>query len=552
MKKLRFLSILLLTALLLGLAAPSAAALDDPELDGTYAAMLVAEKGKSETVLFAKNDAERLFPASLTKVMTVLLAVEAVEAGTVKLTDLVTAQPGFDFDMIIGGSSIYLVTGETMTLENLLYGAMVASGNDACNVIAEYIGGSISDFVEAMNTRAAALGCQDTHFANPHGLNAPDHYTTVRDFMKILQEAAGHELFMEICDTINYTIPATNMSNERKLENTNSLINPTNPLYPGDYGYEYAHGVKTGHTSDAGYCLATTAQKDDIRLLAVVMKCDALETEDGGLYYCSFADARTLFRWGFDNFSYKEILKSTEMITSIGVEMGAEADSVSVRPSLSIGALLPNDLDADAFERTVTLYPTGNGDGTTLMAPVTAGTTVGEISVSYNGKVYGTSPLVTSTGVELSRVQFMKGQLTETLRRPAVIITFWGLVLLLLTYIALVIRYRVKRRAYQKRLAAARQIRLDLEDEEEEIRYERRRRSAVPVKTDLAIEPDSYKKPEKKKTVPRQKPAVDEPTRVSGELPDASKVDEPTIRRDAPEETPSEERDYFEEFFGKK
>ncbi len=549
MKKQRTVITILLTALLLCLLSPAAAALDDPQADSSHAVVLLAEKGGSETVLYTKNPDEILYPASLTKVMTILLAVEAIEAGTVKLGDLVTAQDDLYFDLTPDSSSVYMAAGETMTLENLLYCAMVASANEACNVIAEYISGSVSAFVEQMNRRAEELGCVNTHFVNTHGLQDTEHYTTARDFARILREASTHELIMEISNTVTYTVPDTNMSAERKLENTNSLINPTNPLYPGDYGYEYAKGVKTGHTSDAGYCLATTAEKDGVQLLCVIMKAEAYELEDKSLFYGSFADARSLFIWAFDNFSYQEIVKSTEIITDMPVAMGSDAQTVAIRPSMSITAFLPNDVDLESFERTVTLYPTGGETEGTLTAPVSAGQTVGEISVSLNGEVYGTSPLVTSTSVDMSRVQYMKGQLAETLRTPAVVFTFWALLLLFVTYLGLVIRYRLKRRAYQRRLADARQIRIDMEESEEESRYERRKpRASAPARQELVMEPESYRDAEAEEE-------VDEPTRVSDKLPAlAEEVDEPTKTQPpaAGGEETEQVRDYFEEFFSEK
>ena len=267
MKRFRFCAIFLLTALLMSLFAPAAAALSDPQADSSHAVVLVAERGDSETVLYTKNETERLMPASLTKVMTVLLALEAVEDGTKKLSDMVTASDRLYYDISGDSSSVYMAIGETMTLENLLYCAMLNSANEACNVIAEYIGGTIENFIEMMNARAVALGCKDTHFTNTHGMPDPDHYTTAWDFSRILREAARSDVFMEIANTVTYVVPDTNASAERKLENTNSLINPTNPLYPGDYGYEYARGVKTGHTSDAGYCLASlSARRRDLVL----------------------------------------------------------------------------------------------------------------------------------------------------------------------------------------------------------------------------------------------------------------------------------------------
>ena len=204
--------------------------------------------------------------------------------------------------------------------------------------------------------------------------------------------------------------------------------------------------------------------------------------------------------------------------------------------------LLPNDISADAFDRKITIYRTDNGDGTTLMAPVSAGQTVGEITVSLNGETYGTSPLVTSTSVDLSRVSFMKGELMETLRRPAVVLTFWGLVLLLALYITLVVRYRLKRRAYQRRLANARQLRLDLEEDDEPAPKSRPRKK----KPEMVMEPESYRE--------KSAAGVDEPTRVSGKLPELTDTaDEPT-RADLPKVTGEDEqvRDYFEEFFNKK
>ena len=191
MKKCKIPSLILIFTLLLSVFAPSAAALDNPTVDA-YGAVLMSIDGDSETVLYAQNETDLVYPASLTKIMTVLLAVEAIEAGTVGLADPVTAMPGFNFDQIEGGSTVWMGLGEVMPLEDLLYCAMVASANEVCNVIAEYIGGSVAGFVEMMNQRAAELGCTNTHFANTHGLHDENHYTTVRD-MTILARWAWNK-----------------------------------------------------------------------------------------------------------------------------------------------------------------------------------------------------------------------------------------------------------------------------------------------------------------------------------------------------------------------
>lgn len=535
MKKFRFPSLILIFALMLTLFAPSAAALDDPTVDA-YGAVLMAIDGDTETVLYAKNENDLVYPASLTKIMTVLLAVEAIEAGTVGINDPVTAQQGFNFDQIEGGSTVWMGLGEVMPLEDLLYCAMVASANEVCNVIAQYIGGSIDGFVAMMNQRAQELGCTNTNFVNTHGLPNPNHYTTTADFALIAREAVSHDLFMEVCNTVEITIPATNLAAERQLSNTNSLINPDNPLYPGDYLYEGAAGVKTGHTNDAGYCLVSTAERDGVRLLSVIMNAQAYDLNNGTWYYGHFADSTTLYDWAFENFSYQEIVKSTEIVADVPVAMGADTDSVSVRPSTSITALLPNDVDLTAFSRSITI--TSQQTGEELTAPVAAGQILGEITVSRDGVVYGSASLVASTGVELSRAQYMKGQLAETLRLPAVIITFWILVVLMLLYLLLVVRYRAKRRAYMRRLANARlaHIELEDEDEEDEVFETRPQRSAEssttrpiqrgkPAKKPMYIEPDPVEDEEE---------AEPAPTRVSPVLGD----DEEDVR------------DYFEEFFG--
>jgi len=540
MKKFRFLSIVLLFALALTAFAPSAAALDDPSVDA-YSAVLLSIDGDTATTLYTKNEQDLVYPASLTKIMTVLLAVEAIEAGTVGLNDPVTAMPGFNFDQIEGGTTIWMGLGEVMPLEDLLYAAMVASANEVCNVIAQYIGGSVEGFVEMMNQRALELGCTNTHFTNTHGLPNPDHYTTAWDFALIAREAVSHDLFMEVCNTVEITLPATNLAAERKLSNTNSLINPDNPLYPGDYLYEGAAGVKTGHTNDAGYCLVSTAERDGVRLLSVIMNAQAYQMDNGNWYYGHFADSATLYDWAFENYSYQEIVKSTEIVAEVPVTMGADTDSVSARPSTSITALLPNDVDLSTFSRSIVINSQQTGEE--LVAPVAAGQILGEITVSRDGVVYGSTSLVASTGVELSRAQYMKGQLLETLRLPAVIITFWILVVLIGLYLLLVVRYRAKRRAYMRRLANARLAHIDLEDEDEEdeVFETRPQPQPQPSRDKSATRP--IRKPRAKKPMYMEPEPVEEEDEPEEEAP--TRVS-PVLAEEEDENV----RDYFEEFFG--
>ena len=344
------------------------------------------------------------------------------------------------------------------------------------------------------------------------------------------------------------TLPATNLAAERPLSNTNSLINPDNPLYPGDYLYEGAAGVKTGHTNDAGYCLVSTAERDGVRLLSVIMNAQAYQMENGNWYYGHFADSTTLYDWAFENFSYQEIVKSTEIVADVPVAMGADTDSVSARPSVSITALLPNDVDLSTFSRSIVINSQQTGEE--LTAPVAAGQILGEITVSRDGVVYGSASLVASTGVELSRAQYMKGQLAETLRLPAVIITFWILVVLLGLYLLLVVRYRAKRRAYMRRLANARLAHIDLDDEDEddevfETRPQPRAKTKARPAEDTESATRTIRRPKAKKPMYMEP----DPVETQPEPEEAPTRVDPVL---ANEEEDENFRDYFEEFFGNK
>jgi D-alanyl-D-alanine carboxypeptidase (penicillin-binding protein 5/6) len=508
MKKFKSATLILLICVMLSTAmAPMALALDEPEVDANAIVLADANTGR---VFFSRNEDMQVYPASLTKIMTVLLAVEAVENGTVSLTDMVTASENITYDLENDGSTAGILVGEIMTLEDLLYCAMLSSANEACNIIAEYIGGTIPQFVEQMNRRASELGCLYTHFANTHGLPNEDHYTTASDFALISREAISHSLFMQICDTATKTIPATNLSEARELSNTNGLINEDS-YYQGYY-YEYAAGVKTGHTSSAGYCLVSTAEKDGVHLVAVVMGAAEKDLGGGRIDYGSFSDSIALYEWVFNNFSYQEILKSSELVASVPVTMGADTDSVMLRPENSVTALLPNDLDSGSFNREITIYSEQNGE--TLEAPLEAGITLGEIKVTMNGEVYGTAPLVANSTVELSRMQFIKSEIAQVWSLTWVKVIFWLVILILVAYLALVIRYRILHARHVRSVRAARQARAAAAEEA----YARRAFQTEETENE-----------------------------IHAQQLDSRRIPEPVPPRKMPTQ---EERDYFEEFFG--
>lgn len=515
MKKYKFLVLILIISMLcVNIVSPTALAVSDPAPVSKEVLLVDATTGNT---VYAKNENDRAYPASLTKVMTVMLAVEAIENGKVALTDNVTAGKDIKADLSDDGSSSGIVPGETMTLENLLYCAMLSSANEACNIIAEYIGGDIKTFVGMMNSRAAELGCTGTHFSNAHGLPDKNHYTTASDFAKISLAAISHPLFAKICDTVTKTVPATNVAKERTLQNTNGLINVNSELYPG-YLYQYAAGIKTGHTTDAGYCLASTATKDGVKLLCIVLGGKEVDTS-GKPQFSNFLDSILLYNWAFSNFSYRNILQTTDLVKDIPVKMGKNADFVTVHPETAVRALLPNDEDNSTFEQKITIY--SEDKKTDLVAPVQAGTALGEITIERNGVVYGTSKLVASTSIDLSYSQFIKAKIANTFKNPLVIIFILLVLALFGTYIFLVVRYQRGKRRYRKNLQMKNREKQRAAAEQERIKERTQPRAA-----------------QKKLPENRNK-------RVTGENPFSKEV----MDREAEERA---ERDYFDEFFGKK
>ena len=466
MKKIKILPLTLIAALMLAALAPGALAAESveaPELGSAAAVIAEADTGR---VLYELNADEQRYPASLTKVMTVLLAVEAIERGEASLDDTVTAGMEAIQGMYYAGSTSNIQAGEEMTLRDLMYCAMLGSANEACNIIAVHISGSLDAFVALMNERAAELGCTGTHFNNTHGLPDSDHYTTARDFTMITCEAMAHELFVEISGTVSYTVPATNMSGERRLSNTNGLINPESSTYPGYY-YEYARAGKTGHTTDAGYCLASMAERDGIRLVCVVLGGVSQQNSDGSTAYTSFSDSRQLYNWVFNNFSTQEVLSTTEIVTRVQVNLAEDGGQTTLRPQSSISALMPNTgFNVSDFTRDVVIY--SERDGETLTAPIAAGTVLGEVTVSLDGVVLGTSSLVTSTTVELARSEYMKSEIADFFSNIWVLIILAVLIVAVVLYVLSVVRYRKLHKRHLHSLEAARQREAERDAEHED------------------------------------------------------------------------------------
>lgn len=365
-----------------GIDAPRALA-DENDLDFDAAAVLLYEMS-SGTMVYAKNIDGRREPASLTKVMTCLLALEH---GT--LTDVITVSEKALANIDPDGSAAGLEVGEQLTLEQLLYCLMVESANDAAGVIAEYISGSEEAFVELMNQKAKELGCNDTSFANTHGLHDDNHYTTARDLAKILMEALRYEKFQEIYSTDRYVLPATNLQEERILVTTNFLIGTA---ITWDYYDERVVGGKTGFTTPAGRCVMLTAKEDGLEYLCVVLGAENTVTDEATLYG-SFITASKALDFGFDKFTFAEVLSHLAPVAQLPVADATE--SVVVTPAQEVTTMLPADYDESLLS---TKYELSSPDG--LKAPLKANETVGVVRKYYGDICVGETDLVTVTGVE--------------------------------------------------------------------------------------------------------------------------------------------------------
>ena len=244
MKTTRFFSIFFLLLLLAAqLTVPAGAAgVPDPEIQAK-AALLVDRK--TGAVVYALNEHDELYPASLTKIMTCLLVLEAVDEGRLSMSQEITATATAMEDLAEDGSTAGIEVGEALTVEELLYCMMMSSANEASAILGEKVSGSVSGFVAAMNAKAEELGCENTHFMNPHGLHDSQHYSSAWDLYLITEAALEYPMFMTICDTSSHTVPATNVSEERQLNNTNFLIRSGRDYYNGD-----VHGRSEEHTSE--------------------------------------------------------------------------------------------------------------------------------------------------------------------------------------------------------------------------------------------------------------------------------------------------------------
>lgn len=327
----------------------------------------------SGTVLFEQNSHDKLPPASVTKVMTMLLIMEAIDRGQMTLEDNVTVS---EKAASMGGSQMYMEPGEQQKLETLMMGIAIASANDACVAAAEYHSGTVEIFVENMNKRAAELGMVDTNFVNTNGLPVANHYTSAYDIALMSKELLKHtkiqDWFNIWMTNITVGLPGKKQT-ELGLTNTNRMIR----TYPG------ATGIKTGFTQEAGYCLSASAKKGDLELIAVIMGCPTSKLR--------FAEASKLLDYGFANYDSVKLAEKGEPMGMVTIEKGT-----------------PNMVNAVAPENISVLVKKGEKDTIrgelvfkdTISAPITQGDQVGELVIYKKDTEISRYPVVAEENVK--------------------------------------------------------------------------------------------------------------------------------------------------------
>jgi len=394
----------------------------------------------NDTVIFEKNADKKAAPASLTKIITAAVVIENCQ----NLDEVITI-PAAPIRLLDGtGSSMAgLLVGEQISIKNLLYCLLVRSGNEAANILAQHVGGSIENFVQMMNDFAAKLGCSKTHFANAHGLDDPNHYTTARDLLKISEYALTLPHFEEITSSVKYTVPATNMSEERYLHNTNYLMNKAY----SDYYSPYASGIKTGTTDNAGRCVISKGSGNGYNYLCVVMNAPFMNIDDDPIEEnCAFIDCKMMFNWVFENIELQSVATPSQIVAEVPLELSFEKDYITLVPAEDVLALVPIGTKSGG----VLIEPIKETLPEYVNAPVEKGQEIAQARVLYAGAEIARIKLVASESVSRNGLLYIGSIIKSIVSSLAFKIIASILAALIIAYAALFVYVNYKRRQRRK------------------------------------------------------------------------------------------------------
>ncbi len=379
--------------------------------------------------VFAKDADARRYPAALTKIMTYIVTVENIK----DLDTRIEIKESVLNNVVNSGmacSGLDWHTGEKMTVTDVLYALMLPRGNDAAMMLADYVGGGdISSFVALMNEKAEEIGCQDTHFVNPTGVDSDDQYTTARDMIKICRYALGTPLFSKIVATPSHTMEG----DDYPLVTTNSLIDAARG---GDYYYTYATGIQNGETDMAGTCLAASALCDGYAYLCVCLHApyDLEENSE----YC-MEEAANLFRWAFLNLQFMSPATKDTPICEQPINNAWDTQSILLVPESDLNVVLPSDYK----ESDITIVP-DNTDP--VSAPIKKGDVITTATVFYKGEAFQTINLVAHDDVQASPILFFTHGVDKVLTSPWFLIAVGIVVVLFVVFVSVSSSYNKKKR----------------------------------------------------------------------------------------------------------
>ena len=374
---------------------------------------VILMEASSGAVLYSRNADTKFYPASITKILTTLVCLE-----NGSLSDSIICNADTLNAIEQGSSRIGLEAGEVITLEDALYFVMLASGNDAAAVAAEHVGGTIENFVAMMNAKVQELGLTNTHFTNPHGLPDENHYTTARDMATIMQAAISNEDFCRIASATNYTAGATNLNEERPTWNHHKMILPAS-----EYHYDGVQEGKTGYTTAALNTLVTTAERDGVKLIAVILHCQ------GASY--TYTDTKKLFDYGFNNFTTLKPLKNFNLKEAakeagLSEEYMEKLTLYNAIYNADYSVFAPSDVTLDDI--TVTFSTDGPSDGV-----------FGQLHVMYDGEEVGTLNVYYDSEIEYKIIanEDTDVSISAVARAPFILVGIMAvLVLLILLLVA--------------------------------------------------------------------------------------------------------------------
>ncbi len=351
----------------------------EPNLVSEAAILMDKKTGK---VLYAKEENKKMYPASTTKILTAILALENSH-----LDDLITVSYDAVMSIPDGYSSASLQVGEQLTVEQLLELVLIHSANDAANVLAEYVGGSVESFVSMMNTKVHELGLSNTHFTNAYGMHHDNHYTTCQDLANIMKYCIQNEDFRRIAGSASCVLPSTNKYGTRKYASTNELIIPNHSNY-----YPYLTCGKTGFTSQAGDCLVSCAYKNDLELICVVL---GGKTRNG--ISTRFSETKDLYEYGYGNYTVKTIVNVNDVVTQLEISNGTQqTKNLDLLANNSIVALLKNSILEDTILTNIDLKDN-------IQAPIEQGDYLGHAFFIIDDTSYETD-LIAAHSVEESKL----------------------------------------------------------------------------------------------------------------------------------------------------